>query len=131
MRFEISKYYQSKESDVMDYVKAILSNSSITNSMQFLKKLIRWKWALFPNILSTLRDMWEIPNNVILIDAFTKIFDGFSIGSNDLTQLTLGADRDSEIVAFDFDECDPSVKEMICLAVEGACHNHQHSGICG
>jgi len=41
MRFEISKYYQSKESDVMDYVKAILSNSSITNSMQFLKKLIR------------------------------------------------------------------------------------------
>lgn len=54
--------------------------------------------------------MCEIPNNVILIDEFSKYFDGFSIGSNDLTQLTLGVDRDSEIVAFDFDERDPGVK---------------------
>ena len=75
--------------------------------------------------------MCEIPNNVILIDAFAKIFDGFSIGSNDLTQLTLGVDRDSEIVAFDFDERDPGVKEMIRLAVEGAKRNGRHSGICG
>jgi len=51
--------------------------------------------------------MCEIPNNVIAIDAFAQLFDGFSIGSNDLTQLTLGVDRDSEIVAFDFDERDP------------------------
>ena len=51
--------------------------------------------------------MCEIPNNVIRIDAFADLFDGFSIGSNDLTQLTLGVDRDSEIVAFDFDERDP------------------------
>ena len=51
--------------------------------------------------------MCEIPNNVIQIDAFAEVFDGFSIGSNDLTQLTLGVDRDSEIVAFDFDERDP------------------------
>ena len=51
--------------------------------------------------------MCEIPNNVIEIDAFAELFDGFSIGSNDLTQLTLGVDRDSEIVAFDFDERDP------------------------
>lgn len=50
--------------------------------------------------------MCEIPNNVILIDAFSKLFDGFSIGSNDLTQLTLGVDRDSEKVAFEFDERD-------------------------
>jgi pyruvate, water dikinase len=75
--------------------------------------------------------MCEIPNNVILIDAFAKLFDGFSIGSNDLTQLTLGVDRDSEIVAFDFDERDAGVKEMIRLAVEGARRNHRHSGLCG
>ncbi|MDT1055611.1 putative PEP-binding protein, partial [Pseudomonas aeruginosa] len=51
--------------------------------------------------------MCEIPNNVIQIDAFAELFDGFSIGSNDLTQRTLGVDRDSDIVAFDFDERDP------------------------
>ncbi|OGA53938.1 MAG: phosphoenolpyruvate synthase [Betaproteobacteria bacterium RIFCSPLOWO2_12_FULL_62_13] len=75
--------------------------------------------------------MCEIPNNVILIDAFAKLFDGLSIGSNDLTQLTLGVDRDSEIVAFDFDERDQGVKEMIRLAVEGCKRNHRHSGLCG
>jgi pyruvate,water dikinase len=75
--------------------------------------------------------MCEIPNNVVLIDEFSRIFDGFSIGSNDLTQLTLGVDRDSTIVAFDFDERDPGVKQMIRLAVEGARRNHRHSGICG
>ena len=75
--------------------------------------------------------MCEIPNNVIQIDAFAKHFDGFSIGSNDLTQLTLGVDRDSEIVAFDFDERDPGVLEMLRQAVEGARRNGRHSGICG
>ena len=75
--------------------------------------------------------MCEIPNNVILIDEFAKLFDGFSIGSNDLTQLTLGVDRDSEIVSFDFDERDPGVKRMIKMAVEGARRNNRHSGLCG
>ena len=75
--------------------------------------------------------MCEIPNNVILIDRFAELFDGFSIGSNDLTQLTLGVDRDSEIVAFDFDERDEGIKEMIRLAVEGARRNGRHSGLCG
>ncbi len=75
--------------------------------------------------------MCEIPNNVIQIDAFAKYFDGVSIGSNDLTQLTLGVDRDSEMVAFDFDERDDGVKEMLRLAVEGCKRNHRHSGICG
>jgi len=75
--------------------------------------------------------MCEIPNNVIQIDEFSKIFDGFSIGSNDLTQLTLGVDRDSEIVAFDYDERDPGVLKMIKMAVEGAKRNKRHSGICG
>ena len=75
--------------------------------------------------------MCEIPNNVILIDRFAEHFDGFSIGSNDLTQLTLGVDRDSDIVAFEFDERDAGVKEMIRLAVEGARRNGRHSGLCG
>ena len=75
--------------------------------------------------------MCEIPNNVIQIDAFAKLFDGFSIGSNDLTQLTLGVDRDSEIVAFDFDERDPGMLEMLRLAVVGAKRNGRHIGICG
>ena len=75
--------------------------------------------------------MCEIPNNVVLIDEFSRIFDGFSIGSNDLTQLTLGVDRDSAIVAFDFDERDEGVKWMIRMAVEGCRRNHRHSGLCG
>ncbi|MGJ4995112.1 phosphoenolpyruvate synthase [Bradyrhizobium sp. HKCCYLS3077] len=75
--------------------------------------------------------MCEIPNNVILIDEFAKHFDGFSIGSNDLTQLTLGVDRDSDIVAFDFDERDPGLMTMLKLAIEGAHRNHRHVGICG
>ena len=75
--------------------------------------------------------MCEIPNNVIQVDAFAEVFDGFSIGSNDLTQLTLGVDRDSEIVAFDFDERDPGMLAMLRLAVEGAHRNHRLVGICG
>jgi pyruvate,water dikinase len=75
--------------------------------------------------------MCEIPNNVIQIDAFAERFDGFSIGSNDLTQLTLGVDRDSQMVAFDFDERDPGVLEFLRQAVDGAKRNGRHSGICG
>jgi pyruvate,water dikinase len=75
--------------------------------------------------------MCEIPNNVLLIDGFAELFDGFSIGSNDLTQLVLGVDRDSALVAFDFDERDPGVLAMLKLAVEGARRNRRHSGICG
>ncbi|MGO9132562.1 MAG: phosphoenolpyruvate synthase [Methylovirgula sp.] len=75
--------------------------------------------------------MCEIPNNVILVDTFARHFDGFSIGSNDLTQLVLGVDRDSDIVAFDYDERDDGVKEMIRLAIEGAQRNQRHCGICG
>lgn len=75
--------------------------------------------------------MCEIPNNVILIDEFCSLFDGISIGSNDLTQLTLGVDRDSELVAFDFDERDPGVMKMLELAVAGAHRNGRYCGICG
>jgi pyruvate,water dikinase len=75
--------------------------------------------------------MCEIPNNVIQVDAFAALFDGFSIGSNDLTQLVLGVDRDSDLVAFDFDERDPGVLEMLRQAIVGAKRNGRHVGICG
>ncbi len=75
--------------------------------------------------------MCEIPNNVILIDEFAPLFDGLSIGSNDLTQLTLGVDRDSEALARDFDERDPGVLKMLELAVIGAHRNERPCGICG
>jgi pyruvate,water dikinase len=75
--------------------------------------------------------MCEIPSNVLSIDAFAERFDGFSIGSNDLTQLTLGVDRDSALVAADFDERDPAAMAMMRMAVEGARRNGRHVGICG
>ena len=75
--------------------------------------------------------MCEIPSNVILAEEFAEIFDGFSIGSNDLTQLILGVDRDSEIVAPIFDERNPAVKKMIAQAI-AACHARGRKiGICG
>jgi pyruvate,water dikinase len=75
--------------------------------------------------------MCEIPSNVILADAFAEIFDGFSIGSNDLTQLVLGVDRDSEIVAHIFDERDPAVKAMIASVIKAAKAKGRKIGICG
>ena len=75
--------------------------------------------------------MCEIPNNVVLAAEFSKLFDGFSIGSNDLTQLTLGVDRDSELLAHLFDEQDPGVKRMIANVVETAHRNHRKVGLCG
>lgn len=75
--------------------------------------------------------MCEIPSNVILADEFSKVFDGFSIGSNDLTQLILGIDRDSEIVAPIFDERNPAVKNMIANVIKAARANNRKIGICG
>lgn len=75
--------------------------------------------------------MCEIPNNVIQFDAFADLFDGFSIGSNDLTQLVLGVDRDSDLVAFDFDERDEGVMALIRQTIEGGRRRGRHVGICG
>ncbi len=77
--------------------------------------------------------MCEVPSNAILADAFLEYFDGFSIGSNDLTQLTLGLDRDSglELLAADFDERDPAVKAMLTLAISACKHQNKYVGICG
>jgi len=75
--------------------------------------------------------MCEIPSNVILADAFADIFDGFSIGSNDLTQLILGVDRDSEIVAHIFDERNAAVQSMIATVIRAARAKGRKIGICG
>jgi pyruvate, water dikinase len=75
--------------------------------------------------------MCEIPANVILADEFLDIFDGFSIGSNDLTQLTLGIDRDSEIVAGLFDERNPAVLKLIEQVINTANKKGKYIGICG
>jgi pyruvate,water dikinase len=75
--------------------------------------------------------MCEIPSNVILADEFAQVFDGFSIGSNDLTQLTLGLDRDSALVSHIFDERNEGVKTMIRMVIEKAKKNGVKIGICG
>ncbi len=77
--------------------------------------------------------MCEIPSNAILATEFLQYFDGFSIGSNDLTQLTLGLDRDSglELLAADFDERDPAVKALIRQAIQACLAQHKYVGICG
>jgi pyruvate,water dikinase len=75
--------------------------------------------------------MVEIPSNVILAEDFAEIFDGFSIGSNDLTQLTLGVDRDSGLMANLFDENDKAAKKMIAMAIEKANNTNTKIGFCG
>lgn len=75
--------------------------------------------------------MCEVPSNALLADEFLDIFDGFSIGSNDLTQLTLGLDRDSSIVAHLFDERDPAVKKLLSMAIKTARAKGKYVGICG
>ena len=75
--------------------------------------------------------MCEIPSNALLAEQFLQYFDGFSIGSNDLTQLTLGLDRDSGLVAHSFDERDPAVKQLLSMAIQGANKLGKYVGICG
>ncbi len=75
--------------------------------------------------------MCEIPSNALLAEQFLEVFDGFSIGSNDLTQLTLGLDRDSGLVAHAFDERDPAVKQLLSMAIQTANRLGKYVGICG
>ena len=75
--------------------------------------------------------MIEIPSNVILAEQFAEIFKGFSIGSNDLTQLTLGIDRDSELMGQLFDENDEAAKQMISMAIRSARNTKTKIGLCG
>ena len=75
--------------------------------------------------------MCEVPSNAVIADQFLEHFDGFSIGSNDMTQLTLGLDRDSGLVAAGFDERDPAVKEMLTMAITACRRQGKYVGICG
>lgn len=75
--------------------------------------------------------MCEVPSNAILAEEFLEIFDGFSIGSNDLTQLTLGIDRDSSLIAGSFDERDPAVKALLSRAISTCLKANKYVGICG
>ena len=75
--------------------------------------------------------MCELPTNALLADEFLEHFDGFSIGSNDLTQLTLGLDRDSGIVSHLFDERDPAVKKLLTMAIDACRKQNKYVGICG
>jgi pyruvate,water dikinase len=75
--------------------------------------------------------MCELPSNALLADQFLDMFDGFSIGSNDLTQLTLGLDRDSGLIAHLFDERDPAVKALLAMAIKAAKKRGKYVGICG
>ena len=75
--------------------------------------------------------MCELPSNALLAEEFLEIFDGFSIGSNDLTQLTLGLDRDSAIVSHLFDERNPAVKKLLSMAIQTARAKNKYIGICG
>jgi len=75
--------------------------------------------------------MCEVPSNALLADKFLDHFDGFSIGSNDLTQLTLGLDRDSALIAESFDERDPAVLSLIRAAIKACKARGKYVGICG
>jgi pyruvate,water dikinase len=75
--------------------------------------------------------MCELPSNALLADRFLDHFDGFSIGSNDLTQLTLGLDRDSAEIAELFDERDPAVRELLSMAIRACRERGKYIGICG
>jgi pyruvate,water dikinase len=75
--------------------------------------------------------MCELPSNALLADQFLDMFDGFSIGSNDLTQLTLGLDRDSGLIAHLFDERNPAVKALLSMAIQAAKKRGKYVGICG
>jgi pyruvate,water dikinase len=75
--------------------------------------------------------MCEIPSNAVLAEEFLQYFDGFSIGSNDMTQLSLGLDRDSSLIAHLFDERNPAVKKLLSMAIEACKKQGKYVGICG
>lgn len=128
------------ECAAMKYVREVMGLSNVILMLPFVRrldeaqrvlaKMAEWGLARGTNGLK-IYCMCELPNNVILIDQFARHFDGFSIGSNDLTQLVLGVDRDSQQVAFDYDERDEGVKTMLKMAIDGCRRQGVHSGICG
>lgn len=142
-----SRYYSDRFKDAFALECAALSkartNMGLTNikvMVPFVRTLQEGKKVIQEMALHGLQQgidgleiimMCEIPSNVILVEEFLKDFDGISIGSNDLTQLTLGIDRDSALLQGVFDERDPAMKKMFARAIEGAKRAHKYSGICG
>lgn len=109
---------------MIPFVRTLEEASSVIETMKFYG-LVRGENGL--RIIM----MCEIPSNALLVDEFLQYFDGFSIGSNDLTQLTLGLDRDSSLVADAFDERNPAVLALLDKAISGCLANDKYVGICG
>lgn len=142
-----SRYYNGRyqeafalECAAITMVREQMGFSNVKVMLPFVRTVEEAKKVLATMGLSDIRRgendlevimMCEIPSNVVLIDEFSQLFDGFSIGSNDLTQLVLGVDRDSAMLMKMFDERDPAVKKMFTLAIEGAHRNKHTIGICG
>lgn len=142
-----SRYYSEKFRDAFalecQAIKKVRDQMGLTNvkvmipfcrtpeeGKKVLKEMARNKLKQGKNKLEVYV-MCEIPSNVVLVDEFSKIFDGFSIGTNDLTQLTLGLDRNSELVSHLYDERNPAVQKMVASVIEGAKKRKQKIGICG
>jgi len=114
---------------MIPFVRTLAEGQAVINTLE-ANGLVQGSRSSGPDGLKVIM-MCELPSNALLADEFLDIFDGFSIGSNDLTQLTLGLDRDSGIVAHLFDERDPAVKKMLSMAISAARAKGKYVGICG
>ncbi len=115
----------------LDNLKLMIPFVRTVDEAKAVKEILIQQNVLNNNKKIDLFMMCEIPSNVILMDEFSEIFDGFSIGSNDLTQLVLGVDRDSGLLSNLFDERDPAVLKIIKMAIESAHKSKKYIGICG
>jgi pyruvate,water dikinase len=128
------------ECDALRYVRDTMGLSNVKIMIPFVRTLTEAEGVIDLLAANDLRRgendlevvmMCEVPSNAVLADQFLDHFDGFSIGSNDMTQLTLGLDRDSALVAAGFDERDPAVKHMLSLAITACKKRGKYIGICG
>jgi pyruvate, water dikinase len=128
------------ECDALRYVRDAMGLSNVKIMIPFVRTLTEAEGVIDLLAANDLRRgendlevvmMCEVPSNAVLADQFLDHFDGFSIGSNDMTQLTLGLDRDSALVAAGFDERDPAVKHMLSLAITACKKRGKYIGICG
>jgi pyruvate,water dikinase len=128
------------ECDALRYVRDAMGLTNVKIMIPFVRTLTEAEGVIELLAANDLRRgendlevimMCELPSNAVLADQFLDHFDGFSIGSNDMTQLTLGLDRDSALVAAGFDERDPAVKHMLSLAITACKKRGKYIGICG
>jgi pyruvate, water dikinase len=128
------------EAEALHYVREVMGLTNVKIMIPFVRTLAEAEGVIRlleehglrrgDNDLEVIM-MCELPSNAVVADAFLDHFDGFSIGSNDLTQLTLGLDRDSGLVAASFDERDPAVKSLISTAIKACKTRGKYVGICG